>query len=104
MKEFISKYKVDKENYDNNFDKNKNELMNITNELAKIKNEIELFSENDNNNQNIKIRNIDTNNFVIIEIFKKIKDNVHIITSSNSALPKRDEFEKEIRKINNNLK
>jgi hypothetical protein len=32
MKEFISKYKVDKENYDNNFDKNKNEIMNINNE------------------------------------------------------------------------
>ena len=103
MKEFISKYKVDKENYDNNFDKNKNEIMNINNELAKIKNEIELFSENDNNNHNIKIRNIDTNNFVTIETFKKIKDNVRIITSSISAFPKRDEFEKEIKKINTRL-
>ena len=103
MKEFISKYKVDKENYDNNFDKNKNEIMNINNELAKIKNEIELFSENDNNNHNIKIRNIDTNNFVTIETFKKIKDNVRIITSSINAFPKRDEFEKEIKKINTRL-
>ena len=103
MKEFISKYKEDKENYNNNFDKNDNEFINIKNEITKIRNEIELFSGNENNNHNIKIRNIDTSNFVTIETFKKIKDNVRILTSSISTLPKRDEFEKEIRKINARL-
>ena len=103
MKEFISKYKEDKENYDNNLDKNNNEIININNEITKIKNEIELFSGNESTDHNIKIRNIDTNNFVTIEAFKKIKDNVRILTSSISSLPKRDEFEKEIRKINSRL-
>jgi len=103
MKEFISKYKEDKENYDNNLDKNNNEIININNEITKIKNEIELFSGNESTDHNIKIRNIDTNNFVTIETFKKIKDNVRILTSSISSLPKRDEFEKEIRKINSRL-
>ena len=103
IKEFISKYKEDKENYDNNFHKNNNEIININNEITKIKNEMESFSGNDNINHNIKVRNIDTNNFVTTEAFKKIKDNVRILTSSISTLPKRDEFEKETRKINARL-
>ena len=100
FKDFITKYNEDKEQYDNNFETNRKEISNIKNEINKLKEGKTIVSNKEDNIENI---NFNPKNFVTNDMFKKISDNIRIITSSISSTPKRDEFEKEIRKINSRL-
>ena len=104
FREFISKYNEDKEEYDNNFEKNDNEIEKLRNEINNIKKDIESSSpENQNKNKKGILTDANKNSFVTLESFKKINDNIRIITSSLSSTPTRDEFENTVRKINSRL-
>ena len=100
FKDFITKYNEDKGHFDNISENNSNEISKIKNEINKLKEGKELVHNKEDNIENI---NFNPKNFVTNDQFKKINDNIRIITSSISSIPKRDEFEKEIRKINSRL-
>ena len=100
FKDFITKYNEDKEHYDNIFEENSNEISNIKNEINKLKDSKESVKKKEDDIEKI---NFNPKNYVTNDMFKKINDNIRIITSSISSTPKRDEFEKEIRKINTRL-
>ena len=100
FKDFISKYNEDKGHYDNILETNDKEISKIKVEINKLKERKELVHNKEENIENIIFNPKD---FVTNDMFKKINDNIRIITSSISSVPKRDEFEKEIRKINSRL-
>ena len=100
FKNFISKYNEDKGHYDNILETNTDEISKIKIEINKLKEGKELVPNKGDNIENI---NFNPKNFVTNDQFKKINDNIRIITSSISSSPKRDEFDKEIRKINSRL-
>ena len=100
FKDFITKYNEDKGHYDNILETNDKEISKIKVEINKLKERKELVHNKEENIENIIFNPKD---FVTNDMFKKINDNIRIITSSISSVPKRDEFEKEIRKINSRL-
>ena len=103
FKEFITKYNSDKDNYNDNIDKNSNEIENLHKELENIKIEIELLASDENNKTKQSMKNIDLNNFVTLDMFKKINDNIRILSSSFGTTPTREEFETTLKKINSRL-
>ena len=103
FKEFISKYKSDKDIYNKIIEKNGNDIYNLQNDINNIKKDFESFLNELNNQNEKKIGNIDLSNYVTNDIVKKLSDNVRILTSSFGTTPSRDEFESSIRKINARL-
>lgn len=105
FKEFIERYNQEKEEIDNDFEKNENDIIDLQNEISDIKKEIKLFSPSDNGEEKKKLNlnDLDLSNYVTNDMHKKLSDNIRIISSSLGSIPKRDEFEKEIRKINSRL-
>lgn len=105
FKEFIERYHREKEDIDNDFEKNENDILELQNEISSIKKELKLFFSSDNldDNKKFNIEDIDLSNYVTNDMHKKLSDNVRIISSSLGSIPKRDEFEKELRKINSRL-
>ena len=99
FKEFISKYNLDKEKYNNNIENNSNSIINLQNDINNIKKEIEFVAKEKDENKN-RIGNIDLSNYVTNDVFKKLSDNIRILTSSFGTTPTRDEFETSIKKIN----
>ena len=99
FKEFISKYNLDKEIYNSNIENNSNSIINLQNDINNIKKEIEFVAKEKDENKN-RIGNIDLSNYVTNDVFKKLSDNIRILTSSFGTTPTRDEFETSIKKIN----
>ena len=100
LKEFISKYNLDKEKYNSNIEKNANNIINIQNDINNINENVELITKEIKDQNKNKIGNIDLSNYVTNDIFKKLSDNIRILTSSFGSTPTRDEFETSIKKIN----
>ena len=104
FKEFITKYNLDKDNYNNNIGKNGNDIINIQNNIKNIKKDIELISKGINNiDFKNNMENMDLSKYVTNDAFKKLSDNIRILSSSLGTTPSRDEFETSIRKINSRL-
>ena len=105
FKEFIERYNQEKEEIDNDFEKNENDIIDLQNEISTIKKEMKLFLPSDNGEEKKKLNLDDFNlsNYVTNDMYKKLSDNIRIISSSLGSIPKRDEFEKELRKINARL-
>ena len=104
FKEFISKYNLDKDKYNSDIGKNGNDIINIQNNINNIKKEIELISKGINNGDFANnYGSTDLSKYVTNDAFKKLSDNIRILTSSFGTTPSRDEFETSIRKINSRL-
>ena len=103
FKEFVSKYNLDKENYNNNIESNINDILGLKNEIDKIKNEVEsLINEKADGKKN-QLEKIDLSKYATNDTLKKLTDNIRILTSSLGTTPSRDEFETAVRKINSRL-
>jgi predicted nuclease with TOPRIM domain len=105
FKEFIERYNQEKEEIDNEFEKNENDISDLQSEISSIKKEIKLFfsSFNGEEKKKFNLDELDLSNYVTNEMHKKLSDNIRIISSSLGSIPKREEFEKELRKINARL-
>ena len=105
FKEFIERYNQEKEEIDNDFEKNENDIIDLQNEISSIKKEIKLVCSSDNGEEKKKLNleDLDLGNYVTNDMHKRLSDNIRIISSSLGSMPKRDEFEKELRKINSRL-
>ena len=105
FKEFIERYNQEKEEIDNDFEKNENDIIDLQNEISSIKKEIKLVFSSDNGEEKKKLNleDLDLGNYVTNDMHKRLSDNIRIISSSLGSMPKRDEFEKELRKINSRL-
>ena len=100
INEFISQYNLDKEKYINGIETNNSGIINLQQDISNIKNEIELINKSVSDDKMGKYGNIDFSNFVTNDMFKKLSDNIRILTSSFGTTPSRDEFETAIKKIN----
>ena len=105
FKEFIERYNQEKEEIDNEFEKNENDIADLQGEISSIRKEIKLFfsSYNGEEKKKFNLDELDLSNYVTNEMHKKLSDNIRIISSSLGSIPKREEFEKELRKINARL-
>ena len=100
FKEFISKYNKDKDNYNNNIEINSKDISDLQNEIDNLKKEIESSSNDRDDGKKIRHENIDLSKYVTHDMFRKLSDNIRILTSSLGTTPSRDEFETAVRKIN----
>jgi ABC-type iron transport system FetAB ATPase subunit len=103
FKEFIAKYNLDKDNYIDNIDKNSNDIINIQKDLDYLRNEMVPSNINEDNKEKKQSGHIDLSNYVTQDMFKKINDNMRILTSSFGTTPSREEFETTVKKINSRL-
>ena len=58
---------------------------------------------NEDNKEKKQSGHIDLSNYVTQDMFKKINDNMRILTSSFGTTPSREEFETTVKKINSRL-
>ena len=94
----------------NNNDENNNDNNN-EDEEDENKNEIKIIQREENNiNENNKEEDIDlteisnlSNQYVKVDIFKKVSDKVRILTSTINSKPSREEIETQLKKLNSRL-
>ena len=81
-------------------DKNKNDIDDIKNNMEQMTQQIETIIKEAAEEKDDPLKNLDLSKYVTKDVFKKASDNIRILTSAINTTTTRDEFEKEIKKIN----
>ena len=81
-------------------DKNKNEINNVNNNIELVKQDLEIITKEVREEKEDPLKDLDLNKYVTKDSFKKATDNIRILTSAIGTTATREEFEKEIKKIN----
>ena len=84
-------------------DSNKNDIENIKNDINELKQEIEIIDKEIQEEKEDPLKNLDLSKYVTKESFKKVTDNIRILTSAIGTTTTREEFDNSIRKINSRL-
>ena len=84
-------------------DSNKNDIENIKNDINELKQEIEIIDKEIKEEKEDPLKNLDLSKYVTKESFKKVTDNIRILTSAIGTTTTREEFDNSIRKINSRL-
>ena len=104
MEEEIKKFKeimdAKEEKLKELVDKNKNDIDDIKNNMEQMTQQIETIIKEAAEEKDDPLKNLDLSKYVTKDVFKKASDNIRILTSAINTTTTRDEFEKEIKKIN----
>ena len=104
MEEEIKKFKeimdTKEEKLKELVDKNKNDIDDIKNNMEQMTQQIETIIKEAAEEKDDPLKNLDLSKYVTKDVFKKASDNIRILTSAINTTTTRDEFEKEIKKIN----
>ena len=107
MEEEIKKFKeimdAKEEKLKEFVDKNKNDIDDIKNNMEQMTQQIETIIKEAAEEKDDPLKNLDLSKYVTKDVFKKASDNIRILTSAINTTTTRDEFEKEIKKINGRL-
>ena len=100
IKELIENKEIDMKEL---VDKNKNEIDDIKNNLEQTKQDLEIITKELREEKEDPLKSLDLSKYATKDTLKKATDNIRILTSAIGTTTTREEFEKELNKINTRL-
>ena len=86
-----------------NVDRNKSDIEEIKNNVEQLTEDLEILTKEIREEKEDPLKRLDLTKYVTKDVFKKASDNIRILTSAIGTTTTREEFDKEIKKINGRL-